>query len=116
MILPLLSPFPPWSHSFMETRLEMVAISTHSPKYRNLTENSTSYLYLLAMIVYEYLITFDQEVLLFWRRKPTGATVLFLMVRYLALLSYSFFGAATYAPMSAQVRATFTNSVCGVHY
>lgn len=63
------------------------------------------------MIVYEYLITFDQEVLLFWRRKPTGATVLFLMVRYLALLSYSFFGAATYAPMSAKVRATSTNLV-----
>ncbi|KAI0351307.1 hypothetical protein OH77DRAFT_1439297 [Trametes cingulata] len=48
------------------------------------------------MLTYEYIITLDQEVALFWRRKITGATALFLATRYLALLSYSFFGAATF--------------------
>ncbi|KAI0364555.1 hypothetical protein BV20DRAFT_956028, partial [Pilatotrama ljubarskyi] len=49
-----------------------------------------------AMLTYDYIITFDQEVALFWKRKITGATALFLATRYLALLSYSFFGAATF--------------------
>lgn len=69
-------------------------------------------LYVLAMIVYEYLITFDQEVVLFWRRKPTGATVLFLIVRYLALLTYAL-AAATYASMSDKVRNVFGLLGCG---
>ncbi|KAI1783671.1 hypothetical protein LXA43DRAFT_1045563 [Ganoderma leucocontextum] len=39
----------------------------------------------LALIVYEYLITVGAEVELFWRRKITGASVLFLTNRYLVL-------------------------------
>ncbi|KAM5541382.1 hypothetical protein V8D89_004936 [Ganoderma adspersum] len=39
----------------------------------------------LALIVYEYLITIGAEVELFWRRKVTGASVLFLANRYLVL-------------------------------
>ncbi|OJT13697.1 hypothetical protein TRAPUB_9796 [Trametes pubescens] len=54
----------------------------------------------IALIAYEYIITFDQEVALFWRRKATGATALFFGTRYIGLLTYSFLGAATYAPMS----------------
>ncbi|EIW59920.1 uncharacterized protein TRAVEDRAFT_20179 [Trametes versicolor FP-101664 SS1] len=49
---------------------------------------------------YEYLITLDQEVTLFWRRKWTGATVLFFATRYLGLLSFTILTAATYAPLS----------------
>ncbi|KAL1938196.1 hypothetical protein VTO73DRAFT_11840 [Trametes versicolor] len=52
----------------------------------------------IALIGYEYLLTFDQEVALFWRRKATSATALFVRVRYLGLLTYAFLGAATYAP------------------
>lgn len=59
-----------------------------------------------ALLAYEYIITFDQEVDLFWRRKKTGATVLFVATRYMALCSYGFLGAATFAHMSDQVRTS----------
>ncbi|KAI0653586.1 hypothetical protein C8Q70DRAFT_1035010 [Cubamyces menziesii] len=38
-----------------------------------------------AVLCYEYLITMDREVALFWKRKPTGASILFFANRYLAL-------------------------------
>ncbi|KAI0746884.1 hypothetical protein C8Q80DRAFT_1271711 [Daedaleopsis nitida] len=38
-----------------------------------------------AFLVYEYLITFDQEVRLFWRRDVSGACILFFLNRYLSL-------------------------------
>ncbi|TFK85359.1 hypothetical protein K466DRAFT_622302, partial [Polyporus arcularius HHB13444] len=41
-----------------------------------------------AFLVYEYIITFGQEVNLFWRGKWTGASALFFLNRYLALISY----------------------------
>ncbi|KAI0695098.1 hypothetical protein C8T65DRAFT_758477, partial [Cerioporus squamosus] len=41
-----------------------------------------------AFLVYEYFITFGQEVKLFWRGKWTGASALFFLNRYLALISY----------------------------
>ena len=39
--------------------------------------------------MYEYLLTLDQEVNLFWRRKLTGASVLYFLNRYLLLLLYA---------------------------
>ncbi|OJT04662.1 hypothetical protein TRAPUB_4598, partial [Trametes pubescens] len=54
----------------------------------------------VALLVYEYIITLDQELGLFWRRKKTGATVLFLSNRYITLLCFAVLGAATFAPMS----------------
>ncbi|KAI0351841.1 hypothetical protein OH77DRAFT_1410310, partial [Trametes cingulata] len=39
-----------------------------------------------AFLTYEWLITLDREVALFWRRKLNGASVLFLTNRYLPLL------------------------------
>ncbi|KAL1938208.1 hypothetical protein VTO73DRAFT_11852 [Trametes versicolor] len=54
---------------------------------------------LSALTAYEYLITLDQEVNLFWRRRITGATLLFLATRYLALLAGPILGAATFAPL-----------------
>ena len=41
-------------------------------------------------VIYEQFITFDQEVDLFWTRKPTGATALFVLNRYLLVLDYIF--------------------------
>ncbi|KAH9899782.1 hypothetical protein C8Q73DRAFT_663375 [Cubamyces lactineus] len=41
-----------------------------------------------ALICYEYFITLDREVALIWGRKFTGATVLFILNRYLALFKY----------------------------
>lgn len=56
------------------------------------------------MFAYEYVITFDQEVSLFWMRKKTGATWLFLLIRYMALVSVCILNTATYIPMSDEVR------------
>ncbi|KAI0704474.1 hypothetical protein C8T65DRAFT_741038 [Cerioporus squamosus] len=40
----------------------------------------------LALIVFEYALTFRQEVDMFWNRKLTGATALFLLNRYLIII------------------------------
>ena len=40
--------------------------------------------------MYDYTITFPYEVRLFWRRKATGATLLFFANRYLTLFYYIF--------------------------
>ncbi|RPD63548.1 hypothetical protein L227DRAFT_572699 [Lentinus tigrinus ALCF2SS1-6] len=46
----------------------------------------------IVLYVYEYLITFPEEVAYFWRVKPTGATVLFFLTRYttMACLLFEF--------------------------
>lgn len=41
---------------------------------------------LSALLFFEYAITLDREVNLFWKRKFTGATTLFLANRYIPLL------------------------------
>ena len=41
-----------------------------------------------ALVFYEYTITLGQEIDMFWKRKFTGATVLFLLTRYLLLLYF----------------------------
>ncbi|EJF66367.1 hypothetical protein DICSQDRAFT_18633, partial [Dichomitus squalens LYAD-421 SS1] len=41
-----------------------------------------------ALILYEYLLTFNMEVRLVWRRKFTAATVLFLLNRYIFIVRY----------------------------
>ncbi|KAI9059668.1 hypothetical protein FKP32DRAFT_1579471, partial [Trametes sanguinea] len=56
-----------------------------------------------ALLAYEYLITLEQEVRLIWMRKKTGATVLFLVIRYYALFSLLFLQAGSIAPMSDNV-------------
>ncbi|RDX44273.1 hypothetical protein OH76DRAFT_1487225 [Lentinus brumalis] len=42
-----------------------------------------------AFVVFDYLITFGQEVNLFWKRRFTGATLLFFVNRYVVLLLYT---------------------------
>ncbi|KAH9889050.1 hypothetical protein C8Q73DRAFT_668207 [Cubamyces lactineus] len=54
--------------------------------YESLFVNTCCPIAVLAFLSYEYLITFDREVSLFWRRKLTGASVLFSTNRYLPLL------------------------------
>lgn len=39
-----------------------------------------------AIIAYEYILTFRQEIDYFWKGKFTGASVLFFLTRYLAVL------------------------------
>ena len=42
----------------------------------------------VALIFYEHMLTFGDEVEMFWKRKFTGATAMFLLNRYLILISY----------------------------
>ena len=56
----------------------------------------------LAILVYDYAITFPSEVQLFWGRKPTGATLLFFTNRYL-VLSFWIIDTATVGPVSDAV-------------
>ena len=53
-----------------------------------------------AFFIYEYLITFDREVNLFWSRPKSVATVLFIANRYAFLLSNAFLP-ALFAPNGA---------------
>ena len=41
--------------------------------------------HVLGLLAYEYMITFDREVNLFWRQKITMASILFGINRYLPL-------------------------------
>ena len=43
-----------------------------------------------AFVIYDYAITLGQEIEMFWRRKLTGATALFMLNRYLLGLDYIF--------------------------
>ncbi|KAJ8463765.1 hypothetical protein ONZ51_g10034 [Trametes cubensis] len=54
--------------------------------YQSLFVNTCCPIAVLAFLTYEYLITFDREVSLFWRRRLTGASILFSANRYLPLL------------------------------
>ncbi|KAI0774511.1 hypothetical protein C8Q74DRAFT_1270542, partial [Fomes fomentarius] len=40
----------------------------------------------LCLLAYEYVITFDRETKLFWRRTTTGSSILFIVNRYLSLV------------------------------
>ncbi|KAI0794607.1 hypothetical protein C8Q74DRAFT_1193185, partial [Fomes fomentarius] len=61
-----------------------------------------------AFVMYEYFITLDREIDLFWspRSRSTGATVLFIVIRYwtLILRVLNMFG---FMPMSNQDRCAF---------
>ncbi|KAI0354663.1 hypothetical protein OH77DRAFT_1521558 [Trametes cingulata] len=54
-------------------------------EYESLFVNNCCGIATTVLLVFEYLITLDREVELFWRRKFTGASVLFLLNRYLPL-------------------------------
>ena len=52
-----------------------------------------------GVLVYDYILTLGQELQLFWKRKLTGATVLFLINRYLFLF-YIIISMCSYFRMS----------------
>lgn len=57
-----------------------------------------------AFLVYEHLITLEAEVRLFWVRRLTGATALFAINRYVALLIYTM-NVAGVLPIPAKVNS-----------
>ncbi|RPD72646.1 hypothetical protein L226DRAFT_614790 [Lentinus tigrinus ALCF2SS1-7] len=40
----------------------------------------------IALLIYDFVLTFDREVELFWKRKLTSASVLFILTRYIAIV------------------------------
>ncbi|KAI8993928.1 hypothetical protein BD414DRAFT_411494, partial [Trametes punicea] len=59
-----------------------------------------------ALLAYEYLLALDQEIRLIWMRKKTAATLLFLLIRYWALITMVFLQAISAMPMSDNVRVS----------
>ena len=49
----------------------------------------------IALLCYDYVVTFDQEISVIWQRKWTGATWLFISNRYAALLLLALTSAPT---------------------
>ncbi|KAI0652934.1 hypothetical protein C8Q70DRAFT_883373, partial [Cubamyces menziesii] len=45
-----------------------------------------------ALIAYDYILTLDQEIQFIWMRKKTCASLLFLVVRYMAILAIVLLG------------------------
>ena len=56
------------------------------------------FLTFLALVFYEFLLTLDLEIRLVWRRKLRGATVIFLLNRYIILARYLFNVLSEHAP------------------
>ena len=58
-----------------------------------------------VLYFYEFIITFDTEVILFWHgRRLTGAVVLFAMNRYLTLVVLMFQIMSSFVPFTTKVR------------
>ncbi|RPD57191.1 hypothetical protein L227DRAFT_507023, partial [Lentinus tigrinus ALCF2SS1-6] len=55
-----------------------------------------------ALLLYDYLLTLDKEIELFWNWKSTGATALFMVNRYLVMI-LRLANLAGFVPMSDQV-------------
>ena len=55
----------------------------------------------LVIVLYEYTLTFPDEVNLFWKQKITGATVLFMANRYLVVGLYASYSIWSMLPPSA---------------
>ncbi|KAH9848271.1 hypothetical protein C2E23DRAFT_465389 [Lenzites betulinus] len=60
-----------------------------------------------VLLLYEYAITLDQEVRLFWKPQARGASVLFFFIRYWTLVDYVVLGLPS-------VFAHLSNSVCAL--
>ncbi|KAI0758142.1 hypothetical protein C8Q74DRAFT_1303348 [Fomes fomentarius] len=45
------------------------------------------YIVATGLLAYDYIITFDREIELFWKRKRSLSSVLFLFNRYLSLVA-----------------------------
>lgn len=58
-----------------------------------------------VLLFYDYILTFDKEVGLFWKKRISGASLLFFCNRYLTLLTQMFDMMQFTTDMSDEVRA-----------
>ncbi|KAI0765617.1 hypothetical protein BD413DRAFT_615530 [Trametes elegans] len=56
-----------------------------------------------VLMIYGWLITLDQEVRMFWKRRITGASALFFLTRYTTLVAYSILAFVSLARVSDSV-------------
>ena len=73
---------------------------------RSLPLCNTTDMALPALILYEYLVTFSDEVKLFWLERKTSAAFLFLANRYLTVLNYGFTLFAEFPPSQSLLAYT----------
>ena len=59
---------------------------------------------LSALVIYEYTLTFRDEIDLFWNRRLSGAAILFALNRYLMLGVITFQTICTFVALSDTVR------------
>ncbi|KAI0640700.1 hypothetical protein C8Q79DRAFT_435413 [Trametes meyenii] len=78
--------------------------------YSSVFTTNCIYFSVMTLLLYDYLLTFDQEVELFWTRRATGASALFFIIRYLALVNYDILGATLFAPLSDTVCALLSKA------
>ncbi|RDX52294.1 hypothetical protein OH76DRAFT_1500807 [Lentinus brumalis] len=62
--------------------------ATNSAVFACFTIGTDEAVWIPALIFFEHILTFGDEVEMFWKQKFTGATVIFLLNRYLILVSY----------------------------
>ncbi|KAI0765603.1 hypothetical protein BD413DRAFT_573984 [Trametes elegans] len=63
-----------------------------------------------TFLLYDYLLTLEQEVKLFWNRKFTGASALFFFTRYATLIAYNILGCISFAHLFDPVCAVLTRA------
>lgn len=69
----------------------------------------------LVLILHDYLVTFRQEVNMFWTRKLNGAAILFYLNRYAFITVYAIYQLTTYAPISDEVRSFLSSPFNCLH-
>ena len=57
-----------------------------------------------ALILYDYILTFSQEVRWVWKQKITGASVIFFVNRYFMLVQVALVVTTNFAWLSVEVR------------
>lgn len=77
-----------WSDWYLGSQIttSMLPYSVHT--YLACRLESCWSFFLLVVVVYDWLLTLSDEIRLVWKRKLTGATVLFLLNRYTTLIMY----------------------------
>ncbi|RPD57194.1 hypothetical protein L227DRAFT_613812 [Lentinus tigrinus ALCF2SS1-6] len=88
--------------------------SAFAAEYASLLLSDYSVIAATVVFLYECLITFGDEVNLFWSRPFTGATVLFVSNRAIIVWTHIFAMFASYIPLSLQYLQSVDSGLCEV--
>ncbi len=88
--------------------LVSLAPSLPSITFKHQPHSHRGHALLLVLFLYDFVVTLVDEVTYFWGSKPTGATVVFFLNRYTALLYTIFYLVMGFAPCTEDsVRCVF---------